>query len=108
VTRIASSARTAIVAIGAMAACARPAPTSRTITIRDFGFVPAEVTVARGDTIVWSNADFVPHTATARDATWDSKSIGASSSWRTVVGAVGRHEYYCVFHPTMKAVVTVR
>ena len=43
--------------------------------MRDFGFTPAEVDVAEGDTIVWSNADFVPHTATARDAAWDSKAI---------------------------------
>jgi plastocyanin len=66
------------------------------------------MTVARGDTIVWSNADFVPHTATARDAAWDSKAIDGSASWRTVARTVGRHEYYCAFHPTMKATVVVR
>jgi len=91
-----------------MVACARPRPTAHTIAIRDFKFAPVEMTVARGDTIVWSNADFVPHTTTARDAAWDSKSIDGNATWRTVASAVGRHEYYCAFHPTMKAVVIVR
>ena len=54
------------------------------------------------------NADFVPHTATARDGAWDSKSIDGSSAWRTVASAAGRHQYYCVFHPTMKAAVVVQ
>ena len=97
----------AVACVGA-AACARSAPTAHTITIHDFAFAPATLTVSRGDTIVWSNADFVPHTATARDAAWDSKAIDGSSSWRTVAGSPGRHEYYCAFHPTMKATVIVR
>jgi plastocyanin len=108
VRRIARFARAAACAIGAVAACARSRPTTHTITIRDFAFAPAEVTVARGDTIVWANADFVAHTTTARDAAWDSKSIDGSSAWRTVMRAAGRHEYYCAFHPNMKATVVVR
>lgn len=76
--------------------------------MQNFGFSPSEVTVALGDTIVWSNADFVPHTATARDGSWDSKAIDANSSWRFVATKRGRHEYYCVFHPNMKATVVVR
>jgi plastocyanin len=93
--------------LGTAAACTRSRPAAHTITIHDFAFVPAEITVSRGDTIVWSNTDFVPHTATARDASWDSKSIDGSSAWRTVARAVGRHEYYCAFHPTMKAAIVV-
>jgi len=76
--------------------------------MRDFAFTPAEVDVAAGDTIVWSNADFVPHTATARDAAWDSKAIDGSATWRFVARKRGRHEYYCAFHPTMKATLVVR
>ena len=93
---------------GALASCSPSAPRAHTVSIRNFAFDPAEVAVATGDTVVWSNADVVPHTATATDTVWDSRSIGANGTWRFVAGARGRHEYYCVFHPTMKGAIVVR
>ena len=45
------------------------------VTITNFQFVPAEITVNVGDTIKWINQDFIPHTATADDNSWDSKLI---------------------------------
>jgi plastocyanin len=93
---------------GAVAACSRPVPRSHTVTIQNFAFVPAELTVAAGDTVVWSNKDIVPHSATARDAAWDSKPIDANAAWRGVAPARGRHDYYCVLHPNMKATLVVR
>src|SRR5687767_4690076 len=101
---------TAIVAasLAGTIACSRPAPRVHTVAMRNFGFDPADLIVAVGDTIAWTNADFVPHTATARDAAWDSKTIAANATWRFVATAPGRHEYYCVFHPNMKGAVVVR
>jgi plastocyanin len=96
----------AIVAVGP--ACTVRRPASREVKMQNFGFVPAVVTVAVGDTIVWTNADFVPHTATARDSAWDSKTIASDSAWRLVARAPGRHVYYCVFHPNMQGTVEVR
>ena len=93
---------------GALASCSPSAPRAHTVSIRNFAFDPVDVVVAIGDTVVWSNADIVPHTATATDTVWDSKSIGANGTWRFVAGARGRHEYYCVFHPTMKGAIVVR
>jgi plastocyanin len=93
---------------GAVASCSTRVPRTHTISIRNFTMEPRELAVAVGDTVVWSNADFVPHTATARDTSWDSKSIGASAAWRFVATTPGRHEYYCVFHPTMTGVIDVR
>jgi plastocyanin len=103
--------KTAIASVwlaAAVAACSRPASRAHVVRIQNFAFVPPELTVARGDTVVWSNDDFVPHSTTARDTSWDSRSIGANASWRFVAGSAGRHEYYCVFHPNMKAVIVVR
>jgi len=97
-----------VFALGVVAACTRPAPRAHTVTIRNFAFDPAELTIARGDTVVWSNTDFVPHSSTARSSAWDSKEIGANATWRYVPGKAGRYEYYCVFHPTMKGTIVVR
>jgi plastocyanin len=94
--------------VGSAVACSPPAPRAHTVEIRNFAFAPAEVTVAPGDTVVWTNGDFVPHTATGRNDRWDSRAISANGSWRYVAPAPGRYEYYCVFHPGMTAVVIVR
>ena len=78
------------------------------MTIKNFVFQPAEMTVAVGDTVVWSNTDFVPHSATASDSSWDSKAISGNEAWRFVARTPGRHAYVCVFHPNMKATIVVR
>ena len=90
------------------AGCSTPAPRRWEIAMRNFVFEPRQLTVARGDTVVFSNTDFVPHTATARDSTWDSKSIDGGRTWSFVPTATGAHEYYCVFHPNMRATIVVR
>jgi plastocyanin len=89
---------------------ARPPGTARShaVSIRNFGFEPATLTVAPGDTVVWTNADFVPHTATARDSLWDSKSIEGNGTWRLVARRPGRHAYYCAYHPNMRGTIEVR
>jgi plastocyanin len=101
--------RWVVPAVIAAAACTRrPPPRSHAVTIQNFALRPATLTVSVGDTIVWTNADFVPHTATARDGAWDSKSIDGSGTWRFVARAPGRHAYYCVFHPNMQGTIEVR
>ena len=48
--------------------------------------VPARgLTVALGDTIVWVNKDFVPHTAMSEAGGFDSKDIQADKSWRHTI-----------------------
>ena len=98
----------ALCLLGAIAACSRAAPRVHTVKMQNFGFTPAELTVARGDTVVWSKTDFVPHSATARNSAWDSKAIQANGSWRFATRDAGRYDYYCVFHPNMKGTIIVR
>jgi plastocyanin len=76
--------------------------------MRNFMFEPGTLAVATGDTVVWTNGDFVPHTATARDSGWDSQTVGANGTWTLVARSTGRYPYYCVFHPNMVGVIEVR
>lgn len=77
--------------------------------IRSFTFQPATLAVARGDTVVWTNHDVVPHTATVQGGRgWDSGGIDAQKSWRLVAGQADSVSYYCVFHPNMKGTLVVR
>jgi len=105
---LASAALVLSTALGATGACSRRAPRSHQVAIRNFIFQPETLTVAAGDTVVWTNSDFVPHTATARGGEWDSKSVGANGTWTFVATTAGRHTYYCVFHPNMQGVIEVR
>ncbi|MFS8636480.1 MAG: cupredoxin family copper-binding protein [Gemmatimonadota bacterium] len=82
------------------------APRHHVVEIRGFQFVPPALEVAVGDTIVWVNRDFVPHTATAANGGWDSSEIARDGTWSYVVRERGRHEYFCALHPTMAASFT--
>ena len=88
--------------------CARREPRAHAVAIRGFAFQPETLTVAQGDTIVWTNDDAVPHTATARDTTWDSGSVSSGATWRLVADRPGVQSYYCLFHPNMRGTVEVR
>jgi len=83
------------------------APVVHTVTIDGFEFHPPEVTVGKGDVVVWVNKDPVPHTATAKGAALDSGSIAASGSFRFTATREGHFDYVCTLHPTMKGVLVV-
>lgn len=80
-----------------------PVPETHTVEIREMAFRPAELRVRAGDTIVWVNRDFVPHTATAPDSAWTSPPIARGERWRMVARAPGTSTYICAFHPAMEA-----
>lgn len=76
------------------------------VRLQKLAFVPAEITAHVGDTIEWVNSDFVAHTATARDGSWDVL-IPVNGKKTVVLKAAGTVEYYCKFHPNMTARILV-
>ena len=96
---------------GAMVAPRSPAPVPRkhVIEIRGMAFEPAELTVTRGDTVVWINRDIVPHTATASGTRgWDTGTLSQAESGRVVLRDAGTVSYVCQLHPTMRGTLIVR
>jgi plastocyanin len=81
---------------------------TRTIKIAQFAFDPAELRVARGDTVVWENADILPHATSADSAAWASGELAPRSHFRLVVSDTGRFPYHCSAHPTMRGVLIVK
>ena len=77
------------------------------VAIEGMAFVPSEVQARAGDTIVWTNRDVVPHTATS-PGRFDSGVIAGGGEWSVVVEESGTFAYVCTLHPTMKATVRVR
>ena len=82
-------------------------PKTYTVTIENMQFSPGQLTVHRGDRIVWANKDLFPHTVTASNKAFDSGSIEADASWTYLAGESGDYPYGCSFHPTMKATIRV-
>ena len=76
------------------------------VEAKALAFSPAQVTAHVGDTVEWANADFVDHTATARNHDWDVQ-LPPDSTKRVVLKKVGAIEYFCRFHPNMTGTVTV-
>ena len=76
------------------------------VKIEKLAFMPSQITAHVGDTIEWVNADFVAHTATARDGSWDVM-IAPSATASVVLKADGTVDYYCRFHPNMTGQITI-
>ena len=76
------------------------------ITIDKLVYAPGEVSAKVGDTIAWINKDVLAHTATAKNGDWDVM-IGPNKTAQVVLKKAGSVDYYCKFHPNMKARVTV-
>ena len=76
------------------------------VKMEKLGFVPVEISAHVGDTIEWVNTDFVAHTATARNGSWDVL-IPVNAKKTVVLKTEGTIEYYCKFHPNMRGRILV-
>ena len=76
------------------------------ITIDNLVFAPAEVSAKVGDTIEWINKDVFAHTATAGNGDFDVM-MPPKKTVTSVLKKAGTVEFYCRFHPNMKAVLTI-
>ena len=81
--------------------------TIHTVEIRNLEFFPSELAVSPGDTVRWVNRDFVPHTATASDNSWDTGKLDKDESAEIVFDSSMTLRYYCIFHPMMKASIVI-
>ena len=88
-------------------ACASEAAT-KTVSIDKFAYVPKEITVAPGTTIVWTNRDQTPHMVMARDKSFSSPALDTDDSYRFTFTKAGDFGYFCTMHPFMTGIVHVR
>jgi len=76
------------------------------VEIKDMKFHPGEITVHKGDTIVWINHDMVTHCVTEENTkAWTSSNIAAGNSWMMVVQSGA--DYFCAIHQVMKGKILV-
>ena len=79
-----------------------------TVVMGSMRFGPVPPGIRAGDVILWVNRDVVPHTATARDGSFDVN-VPARQSRRMTVRRAGSFAFYCKYHPGMRgALVAAR
>ena len=76
------------------------------ITMENLVISPAEASAKVGDTIEWINKDIFAHTATARSGDFDV-AMPPKKTATFVLKKAGTIDYYCRFHPNMRAALTV-
>jgi plastocyanin len=97
---------TGAVDTGATDTGATAAPMEAAVEIADFAFGPAEITIAAGGTVTWTNTDGQEHTATS-SGNFDTGAIAPDASATVTFDEPGTYTYICSFHPFMTATVTV-
>ena len=77
------------------------------VEIKQMQFQPAELTLQKGDTVVWINHDIVAHDVTEEPGKlWTSGSLAPGKSWSLEVTQSA--DYYCSIHVVMKGKLIVQ
>ena len=76
------------------------------ITMENLVIAPAELSAEVGDTVEFINKDIFAHTATARNGDFDL-TIAPKKTVTSILKKAGTVEYYCRFHPNMRATLPI-
>ena len=78
------------------------------ISIKDFSFNPASVSIKVGDSVTWTNADGAAHSIQSGNDAFDSPDkIAPATSFSFTFATVGTFTYICGIHPYMKGTIVV-
>ena len=69
---------------------------------------PLAIEIDSGTTVTWSNDDFVAHTVTDVEKTFDSEFIQSGNTWSYTFDDTGEFDYFCTLHPWMKGSIYVK
>lgn len=82
-------------------------PVEHQVRIAAASFHPEDLKIRAGDSVVWTNDDIVPHTATARDSSWGTGLLNAGQRKEVRFDSAGSVEYFCRLHPSMVATIQI-
>lgn len=93
---------------GSASATGSPGPAAGDqVTIDNFAFAPATLTVKAGGTVTWTNRDEEPHTVAATDGSFHSPGMGTGATFSHTFPTAGKFDYVCSIHPSMHGTVVV-
>lgn len=68
---------------------------------------PNDITINKGDKVMWTNNDFGIHTVTENQGLFSSKDLRPDQTFEYTFEAVGIYDYHCRLHPEMTGEITV-
>ncbi len=78
------------------------------VTIDNFHFGPASLTVPAGTTVTWINRDDVPHNVISTQKKFASPVLDTDEQFSYKFSDPGTYDYYCSIHPKMTGKVIVK
>lgn len=79
-----------------------------TVHIENFTFNPAELTVKPGTTVVWENADDIPHSVVEKNGKFHSAALDTGQTYTMAIPDAGEIDYFCGLHPHMTGKIIVK
>jgi plastocyanin len=77
-------------------------------SIDNFAFVPAELSIKPGTTVVWVNRDDAAHTVTSDNGVFSSPIMDSGQKFQYTFEKPGKFPFHCKLHPMMTGAVLVR
>jgi plastocyanin len=81
------------------------------VQIKDLSFVPADINIEKGTTVVWKNEDAVAHIVVSDDpakSNFLSPEIKTDETYSFTFEQPGKFSYHCQIHPEMKGTIVVK
>jgi plastocyanin len=76
------------------------------VSIENFAFVPSDITINKGDTVIWTNNDRAPHNVVfGQDR---SPTLRSGDVYEKTFDEAGEFSYICSIHPSMTGKVIVQ
>ena len=121
ITRTALALAASAIIAGACGSSGTPAPAATSaapaaapvnIDIQGFKF-PANMDVAKGTKVTWTNKDTAAHTVTSgtrpnKDGKFDSGQMAANATFSFTFTDAGTFNYWCANHSSMNGTITVK
>ncbi len=86
-----------------------PQAASAQITIANFAFAPASITVKPGTVVKWTNDDQVVHRIKSDNSAFpDSANLNTADSYQFKFDKPGTYNYSCAIHPSMRGQIIVQ
>jgi plastocyanin len=88
-----------------------PAAGLNSITIKNFAFSPATLTIKTGTVVTWINQDGAPHQIASDPESpvqFTSESLANGASYQFTFNQTGTYTYHCSIHPSMKGTIIVQ
>ena len=82
------------------------APAQAVVELKNFKFIPDQVTIKRGGSVTFVNKDSATHTATAAD--FDSGDLKQDASFTQTFEKTGNTNVKCKYHPSMSLKVIAK